>query len=205
MIRRIVSVGISIIVFAVGLGAIVHADTTDSTTYGSGNFGYCNYGSCTITLTSSGTVNVNVAPTPGGRCTVQSDNPSVLTDSTAGYSLTMTTSTTNNSMVGGSGNITASSGTSASPVTLAANTWGYRVDNLASFGSGPTSAQNSGNTPSVTFAGVPASNQTPTPVASSSGPANPAVGTTVWYGVCANAAIPSGTYTTTVTYTAVTN
>ena len=122
MIRRIVSVGISIIVFAVGLGAIVHADTTDSTTYGSGNFGYCNYGSCTITLTSSGTVNVNVAPTPGGRCTVQSDNPSVLTDSTAGYSLTMTTSTTNNSMVGGSGNITASSGTSASPVTLAANT-----------------------------------------------------------------------------------
>ena len=102
------------LIIAIGLplasASITSADTTDSTTYGSGNFGYCNYGSCTITLTSSGTVNVNVAPTPGGRCTVQSDNPSVLTDSTAGYSLTMTTSTTNNAMTGSSGSIPTSSG-----------------------------------------------------------------------------------------------
>jgi len=186
-------------------GAVSRADTTDSTTYGSGNFGYCNYGSCTITLTSSGAVNVNVVPTPGGRCTVQSDSPSVLTDSTAGYSLTMTTSTTNNAMTSSGGNIPTSSGSSASPAVLAANTWGYRVDGLAGFGAGPTSAINSGSTPSVTFAGVPASNQTPTPVASSSGPANPAVSTTVWYGVCANSSLASGSYTTTVTYTAVTN
>lgn len=205
MIRRSILIVATFVLAALATGAVARADTTDSTTYGSGNFGYCNYGSCTITLTSSGTVNVNVAPTPGGRCTVQSDNPSVLTDSTAGYSLTMTTSTTNNAMVGGSGSIAASSGTAASPATLAANTWGYRVDNLASFGAGPTSSQNSGSTPSVTFAGVPASNQTPTPVASSSGPANPAVGTTVWYGVCADSTVASGTYTTTVTYTAVTN
>lgn len=205
MIRPVVFASAAVSLLVVLFGAAVNADTTDSTTYGSGNFGYCNYGSCTITLTSSGTVNVNVAPTPGGRCTVQSDTPSVLTDSTAGYSLTMTTSTTNNAMVSGSGSIAASSGTAASPVTLATNSWGYRVDSLAGFGAGPTSSQNSGNTPSVTFAGVPASNQAPTPVASSSGPANPAVNTTVWYGICADASVASGTYTTTVTYTAVTN
>jgi hypothetical protein len=186
-------------------GSLVLADTTDSSVYGAGNFGGCDYGSCAITLTSGGTTNVNVVPTPTGKCTVQSDTASVLTDSSVGYSLTMTTSTTNNAMTGGSGSINASSGTSSSPVTLVINTWGYRVDGLAGFGAGPTSAQNSGSVPSVTFAGVPPSNLAGTTVASSSGPANPAVPTTVWYGVCADSSVPAGSYTTTVTYTAVTN
>jgi hypothetical protein len=85
------------------------------------------------------------------------------------------------------------------------NTWGYRVDGLASFGSGPTTTINSGSVPSTTFAKVPPSNLAGTQVASSSGAANPAVNTTVWYGVCANSAVPAGSYTVTVTYTAVTN
>lgn len=185
--------------------SVARADTTDSTVYGSGNYGYCDYGACTITLTSGGSTTLNVAPTPGGACTVQSDTASVLTDSTAGYNLTMTTSTTNNAMTSGANSITASSGTAASPATLAVNTWGYRVDGLAGFGAGPTSSQNNGSVPSVTFAGVPPSNQAGTTVATSSGPANPAVNTTVWYGVCANSSLPSGSYSTTVTYTAVTN
>lgn len=183
----------------------VRADTTDSTVYGSGNYGSCDYGSCTITLTSGGSTTLNVAPTPSGVCTVQSDTASVLTDSTDGYSLTMTTSTTNNAMTSSSGSIDASSGTAGSPATLAANTWGYRVDGLAGFGAGPTSAQNNGSTPSVTFAGVPPSNVAGTQVASSSGPANPAVDTTIWYGLCADSSVPADTYSVTVTYTAVTN
>lgn len=182
-----------------------HADTTDSATYGSGSFGNCDYGACTITLTSGGTTNVNVVPTTAGKCTVQSDTPSVLTNNSAGYSLTMTTSTTNNAMTGPSGNISASSGTSGSPVALAMNTWGYRVDGVAGFGAGPTSSQSSGSVPGGSFAGVPASNQAGTIVASSSSAANPAVSTTVWYGVCANSAVAAGTYSVTVTYTAVTN
>lgn len=201
-----------ILVFAlafVGLAILtapaVRADTTDSTVYGSGNYGSCDFGSCTITLTSGGSTTLNVAPTPSGKCTVQSDTASVLTDSTSGYSLTMTTSTTNNAMTSGSGSITASSGTAGSPVTLAANTWGYRVDGLAGFGVGPTSAQNNGSTPSVTFAGVPPSNLAGTQVASSNSPANPAVNATVWYGLCANSSVPADTYSVTVTYTAVTN
>jgi hypothetical protein len=183
----------------------VQADTTDSTVYGSGNYGNCDYGSCTITLSSGGATTLNVVPTPSGKCTVQSDSASVLTDSTSGYSLTMTTSTTNNAMTSGSNSIAASSGTAASPVTLGMNTWGYRVDGLSGFGTGPTSAQSSGSVPSVPFAGVPASNQAGTQVATSSGPANPAVSTTVWYGLCANSGQSSGNYSVTVTYTAVTN
>ena len=207
MIRKMIILGILIAITTVIItsGGRVLADTTDSTVYGSGNFGGCDYGSCSITLTSGGPTSINVVPTPTGKCTVQSDTASVLTDSTVGYSLTMTTSTTNNSMTGGSGSISASGGTSAVPITLAMNTWGYRVDSLASFGAGPTSSQNSGSIPSVTFAGVPPSNLAGTVVANSSGPANPAVNTTVWYGVCADSSIPAGSYTTTVTYTAVTN
>ena len=188
-----------------GAGGRVTADTTDSTTYGSGNFGDCNYGSCTITLTSDGATDVDVVPTADGRCSVQSDTASVLTDSSSGYILTMTTSTTDNGMSGSGGDINASSATAASPTTLPMNTWGYRVDGLSGFGTGPTSSQASGSVPSVTFAGVPPSNGTPTAVAASSGPANPAEETTVWYGLCADDSVVSGSYSVSVLYTAITN
>lgn len=202
---RVVAVSISVLVSICSIQTVSFADTTDSSVYGSGSFGNCDYGTCTITLTDTGTPTLTVVPTPSGVCSVQSDTVSVLTDSTTGYSLTMTTSTTNNTMQGASTSLAASSGTSSAPVTLAVNTWGYRVDGLAAFGAGPTTAQSSGSVPSVTFAGVPASNQSSTQVAFSNSPANPAVDTKVWYGVCANASIPVDTYSATVVYTAVTN
>lgn len=202
---RAVALLIAVLVSICSMPPVSYADTTDSSVYGSGSFGDCDYGTCTITLTDTGIPTLTVVPTPTGVCSVQSDIVSVLTDSTTGYSLTMTTSTTNNAMQGASTSLAASSGTSSAPTTLAVNTWGYRVDGLASFGTGPTTAQSSGSVPSVTFAGVPASNQSPTQVAFSNSPANPAQNTKVWYGVCANASIPVDTYSATVVYTAVTN
>ena len=194
--KRIISlILVALVMVSACTGASVLADTSDTATYGGGNFSGCTYGTCPLTLTSGGSTSVNVIPTPGGRCTVQSDTVSVLTDNTTGYNLTATTSTTNNNMAGSVDSISASSGTVASPATLAMNTWGYRVDNLSGFGAGPTSSQNSGSVPSVTFAGVPASNQTPTAVASSAAAANPAVNTTVWYGLCADSSLRADTYT----------
>lgn len=181
------------------------ADTTDNTTYGSGSYGGCEYGSCTLTLASGGATGVNVLPTPTGRCTVQSDTVSVLTNSSSGYSMTMTTATADNAMTGSAGSIDASSGTAVSPVTLAMNTWGYRIDGLSGFGAGPTNSQTNGSIPSVAFAGVPASGQTPTAVASTIAAASPAQETTVWYGICADDSVPSDTYSVSVMYTAVTN
>jgi hypothetical protein len=209
MIRRIIwrtvlITGIAAVA-SLHLASVVSADTTDTTTYGGGNYGACDYGSCSITLTSGGSTILDVLPTSAGKCSVQSDTASVLTNSDTGYNLTTTTSTTNNALVGSSANINASGATAASPTTLSMNTWGYRVDGLSGFGSGPTSAVSSGSVPSLTFAGIPASNQTPAPVASSSAPANPAATTKIWYGLCVNASIPAGAYTTTVVYTAVTN
>ena len=196
---------ITLILSVLALGSSAYANTTDTTTYGSGTYGGCDYGACSITLASSGTVADNVVPTASGKCTVQSDTVSVLTDNAAGYTVTMTTSTTSNALANGSSLITASGGTAAVPATLANNTWGYRIDGISGFGAGPTSAQSSGGTPSVRFAGVPASNQTAATVSSASGPADPAVNTTVWYGVCTNTSLPSGNYSTSITYTAVTN
>jgi hypothetical protein len=184
--------------------ASVFAVTGDSTNYGDGNYGYCDYGSCALTLSSSGTVSVNATPS-GTSCTVQSDSVGVTTDDPAGYTVQIASSTTATSLVSGTHTIAASSGTPASPVTLAANTWGYRVDSTSGFGSGPTSAQTNVSTPSLTFAGIPASNLTPNTLIDSSSPADPTVSTNVWYGLCANSSQASGTYSAQVTYTAVTN
>jgi hypothetical protein len=192
------------VVLSIVTWGAVHADTSDST-YGAGGYGICYYGTCTITLSSGSAASVNVLPTAGGACTVQSNTASVLTDNANGYSLSMTTNTTNNNMTGSTSTIGASPGTAAAPVLLTANTWGWRVDGWSGFGAGPTTTLSNGSIPSVTFAGVPANNQSAAQLALTAAPANPAGDTTVWYGVCANASKPSGTYTATVTYTAVTN
>ena len=88
---------------------------------------------------------------------------------------------------------------------MTSNKWGYRVDGLGSFGSGPTTAQSNIAIPGTVFAAIKASNVTADTIASSSSAANPAVTTTVWYGACADPTLASGAYATQVTYTAVAN
>src|SRR6185312_2811878 len=132
-----------------------------SGTYGSSTYGSCEYGNtCSITLTSGGTVHLDVTPASGGRCTIQSDTASVLTDDSNGYTLTLADNSTNTALDDGSATIPASSATIASPAALTANKWGYRVDGLGSFGAGPTTAQSNISPPATLFAGIKASNQT---------------------------------------------
>lgn len=181
------------------------ADTTDSTTYGSGSYGDCNYGSCSITLSGGGAVNLDITPTQTGTCSIASDVVSVLTDSTSGYTVQLASSTTNTNLVNGTSAIAASYGTAASPAILSPNAWGWRIDGYSSFGSGPTSAQSNITAPISSFAGVPASNVAPATIQASASAASPAVNTTVWYGLCADTSALNGTYTTQVTYTATTN
>ncbi len=175
-------------------------------TYGSGSYNSCVYGSaCSITLVSSGNVSLNITPAAGGKCTIQSDTASVMTDDTNGYTLTLADNSTNTGLINGSSSISAGSGTLASPAALSGNAWGYRVDGLGSFGAGPTTAQSNVSPSGTLFAGIKASNQTADTLASTSTAADPAVTTTVWYGVCADTSVPSGAYASQVTYTAVAN
>jgi hypothetical protein len=196
------------------LTGIVIATTSASTlvfaytsgTYGSGTYGACSYGNvCSITLSSNGSISLDITPASGGRCTIHSDTASVLTDDSNGYTLTLADNGTNTSLVNGGATIDATSATIASPAAISGNHWGYRVDGLGSFGSGPTTSQSNVSPDSTLFAGIKASNQTADTLAATSTAANPAVTTTVWYGACADTSVASGAYTTQVTYTAVAN
>jgi hypothetical protein len=199
---------LQVLLMLAGTSLISGLSAAADSTYGSGLYGSCQYGGCSITVSSNGTVNLDVSPVAGGNCTVQSDSVGVLTDNSNGYVLSVTDSTTNTNLVNGSNTISASSGTYGSPSALATNSWGYRVDGLGSFGSGPTTAQSNvtaSSISSLTFAAMAASNQTPVQLADTSAPADPAQTTNVWYGVCADQTQPNGTYSTQVTYTAITN
>jgi hypothetical protein len=153
-----------------------------------------------ISITTSGTVNLAITPTSGGSYTSASDTVTVGTNKTAGYNLKIKGATT--TLVNGGNTLAATSGTFAAPSAMSTvNQWGYRVDNLGTFGAGPTSAQTDQASLSGTWAGM-----TTTDVQiKSTAVANAADVTTVWYGASANLTKPSGTYTNTITYTATNN
>ncbi|HEY8886614.1 MAG TPA: hypothetical protein VIM31_03910 [Candidatus Microsaccharimonas sp.] len=177
--------------------------------YSDGSYGACQYNACGISFGASATVNLNIIPDGGGAttCTVNSAEVQVLTDSSTGYTLTVGDNDTSSNMVNASSATipTLTGGTSASPASLAVNTWGYRVDSIAGFGSGPTSASSNGTIPSLDFAQIPTSSGTSDTIANSSTAADPYVSTFVWYGICADTSTAPGDYTDDVVYTAVVN
>lgn len=156
-----------------------------------------------ISVSTSGTVNINVTPAIGGAQTISNDSVTVATNDTAGYVLELNeTSSSATTLTSGGNNIPASSGTQSSPIAMSANTWGYRVDSVGGFGSGPTSSVSSQSISSLKFAAIPPS--TPNTLATSSSATN-GTSLNVWYGVAANDTTPAATYTNSVTYTAVAN
>jgi len=174
--------------------------------YSAGTYGTCSYSSCSITLSSSGAIALSVTPTnPGTTCSIQSDGVTATTESSTGYTITMTDNDTTNSLSSSSATIPAVAGSDSSPVPLSANTWGYRVDGIANFGSGPTTALTNGTTPSVTFAAPPLSTATPATIRYTTTADSSSVTTPVWYGMCASNTTKSDTYTDTMVYTAIVN
>lgn len=171
--------------------------------YGAGTYGACQYGSCSLTLTSSGNVSLNITPTASGACTIASDSVSVLTDNSAGYTLTLGDSASNASLTNGASSLAPSAGSQASPATLAMNQWGYRVDNVGGFGAGPTAAASNAAIGAAKFAPVPATASPDTLKTTATTASNDT--TTVWYGIAVDSTAASGTYTNNVTYTATAN
>lgn len=189
-------VGIALV--AAVYAPLAMADTkTTSTTINA------NLGSVISLLSSSGTVNLAVAPTAAGAQTTASDTVTVSTNNALGYRLQLALTGAPSALASGGNSIPATSGTQAAPVALAANTWGYRVDGVGGFGAGPTSSQSSTALGSTTYAAVPAT-ASPAQLKNTSTTATNDT-TPVWYSVAVNTGTPSGTYTNSVTYTAVTN
>lgn len=175
-------------------------------TYGEGSYGACQYQTCSISLSSSGNVSVDVTPAGSTtKCSVKFDNVSVTTGSSTGYSVSLSDGNSSNLMTGPvSSTISPVSGTDVSPVSLSANHWGYRVDGMAGFGTGPTNEATNSSVPALSFAAVPVSSSQNV-IATSASAANTPATTSVWYGVCADSGLASGTYTDDVVYTAVIN
>lgn len=157
-----------------------------------------------ITLTSGPTVTLNVTPTASGSATSASDTVTVSTNHSGGYNLSLANTDTVTSLENGSDTIAAHAGTYAIPATLANNSWGYRVDGAGNFGAGSTVAESNEADLTGTWAGIPASSGTAHELKNTATTATDDE-TTVWYGVKADTSNPNGTYTDTVTYTAVTN
>ena len=175
--------------------------------YSAGTYGSCTYNTCSISLTSNGIISVNVTPSASSpTCSVTSDSVTATTDSSTGYTITMTDSDTSNLMIGpAASTIAAGSGTPASPAVLTTNTWGYRVDSISGFGAGPTAVVTNGSIPSLTFAALPLSSGTPSLIRTTSTADTGSVSTPVWYGVCVNSSLTGGSYSDSVTYTALIN
>lgn len=172
--------------------------------YGTNKYSQCTYGNgCSISITTSTSVDLPLTPTAAGVYTIEKDEVTVTTNVSSGYELRVSsTSATDNSLVAGSNEISATSGSLASPTVLDMNSWGYRVDSIGGFGVGPTAALQNQPVNSALFAAIPLLGDED--VVRTTGTSTP-LGelTTVWYGVHANLMTPPGSYTGTVLYTAV--
>jgi hypothetical protein len=152
-----------------------------------------------LTVSSSSTVPISVTPTGPGAVASANDTVTVDTNNSTGYDLTLQDSDTTYTMTGylaadgvtpNSDSLAKHTGTYGSPSALDANSWGWRVDSLGSFGAGGT----------TTYAGVPA-NGSAQNIKSTSSTATSDV-TTVKYAVKVDTSKKSGIYKDTVTYTA---
>lgn len=173
--------------------------------YGTGAYGSCEYGDggCFITISTTGLVELSLAPAGGAVVTVAKDDVTVTTNSNSGYELRLeSSSATENSLVNGGEDIPTTSATAGSPATLAVNEWGYRLDGELGFGAGPTSAVTNQSSSSLTFAGIPLLGAAQLiKTTATSAPTGDT--TAVWYGAHVDVTKPQGTYTQTVLYTAV--
>lgn len=151
-------------------------------------------------FTTSGTVTLGaLTPDATGTQSTNKDTVTVTTNDSDGYTLTLKDADTTYTLASGGDSFAASSGTPASPITLINNTWGWRVDSLASFGAGPTSVISNAAPSALTFAAIPANG---TPYTINSAASEGTEVTDVWYSARALNTQPSGTYTDIVTYTA---
>lgn len=199
-----------LLIFIVPL--VIRADAN----FGSNSYGACSYGvACPSTLILTTNSNVSLAVAFNGSssaCSISNDNVTTTTTNSTGYNLYLM-GVNSSGYLSGSTNINSTTYTNTTSTGLPYNSWGYRIDDSGTlgtnFGSGPTTTSTNPHT--ANFAKVPYPWTSSSPLSnmnliSAPTTAQPSGNTTVvWYGVCANTTIPSGSYSDTIVYTAVTN
>jgi hypothetical protein len=133
----------------------------------------------TLSISTSGDVNIQVTPTESGTLGTANNTVTVTSTDVVGYKLYIRALSSTN-MTNGASTIPASA--NGSPAALATNTWGYNTDG------------------SSDFVGISASD---TLIEDADGPYSSGDDTTVKYGVKVDNTKAAGNYTTSVVYTAV--
>lgn len=173
----------SLSVIAILSGFLLLQRTTYATPFGQGDFGDSTFGSLTsLSMSFSGNVTVNLSPNGGNFEGSGSHTVTVTTNDAVGYRLYLLAPTSTNLTIAGGGHTIASSANST-PAALAVNTWGFNT---------------SGST--TNFQRLLA---TPQEIKVTSEPATTGDNTTVTYGAKTDITKAAGTYTGSVTYTAV--
>lgn len=173
--------------------------------YGTGTYGTCTFSTCSISLSTTGSVNLNASPTNDGIYTIQNDVVNITSGASTGYSLSVESATASTNLINGSDTISTTSGTFISPQFLDMNSWGYRVDNVGGFGSGPTTAVTNAASSSATFAGLPANGTPDVFMSKASASGVGGDNYNVWYGLHVDRTPSNGTYTQSVLYTVTQN
>ncbi|MBR3135306.1 hypothetical protein IKG54_01930, partial [Candidatus Saccharibacteria bacterium] len=166
-------------------GDICGSDTTD--------VNVSDTGAWTVSISSSGTLNVDVTPSGSGTTSTATDNVNVYTNTPNGYQLYLNSTSGSTDIYNNSdteherNHFIATTGTKDSPIALSSNSWGY------SLSSNPT-----------TFSKVETSSSAADSLISS-GSKTSGSGDNLYvtYGFNADTKLTPGTYTTSVTYTAV--
>lgn len=171
--------------------------------YGKAKYGSCTYNTCSITLSTSGTITLNVNPTASGVYTTQKDSINIQSGASTGYTVDLSASSSTTDLESGANKINRLSASFSSPATLSVNNWGYRIDDIGAFGIGPTSAITSAPSNSLKFAGIQPVSSADTILSTSSASAGGGDDYDIWYGVKADSTLPNGTYSQVVTYTAI--
>ena len=172
-----------------------------------------------IDITSADLLDLNVTASPGGQLAYAADTVNVTTNSQNGYKLYVSTSGNDNNIYQGGDSATASqgyfqpgSGTISSPAALSQNTWGFALNKSqnTSYSSAFANVAEYVNetgapTTSSTWAAVPTfANSSDAKISELTGASNTPNGTDldIYYGINASTTLPSGDYSTTITYTA---
>ncbi|MBR0402996.1 hypothetical protein IJI55_00380, partial [Candidatus Saccharibacteria bacterium] len=170
-----------------------------------------------IRLTSADNLPMSVEASPTGQLAIAKDTLNIITNSPNGYKLYVSTSGNDNniyqngsSSTSSSGYFQATSGNTSTPISLTQNTWGFALDKT----SGTTESANfadvskySSANPSVdsTWAEVPKFTNSESAKISEISNYNSPDGTDldIFFGVNASTTLPDGSYSTEITYTAV--
>lgn len=170
-----------LVVACLGLGVLSIAPTVAASPFGEGVFGaHVPFGSVTsLAISLGGNASLNLVPSGSNFVGSGSHTITVTSTDVVGYSLYIYAA--GSTAMSGSGTTIATSG-NGSPASLAVNTWGYNTDG------------------STNYRGI---TTTPVLLKTADGPYENGDNTTVTYGVLTDVTKAEGSYSVSVTYTAV--